>query len=372
MIERKMEYRGSKSEYFNSVKEQRVDGHKRVNFTHLRYALMGSERNYQIRILSNHLITLRKSYTSLSTIPLNNLSVNLDPWYITGFSDGESNFTVRIFKSNTVKVGWAVQPVFQIGLHKKDLDLLKKIKAFFDVGEIYHKEKSCNYVVQNLISLNLIVNHFERYPLLTKKCEDFILFSRIVTLVNKKEHFTLSGLHEIISIKASMNLGLSADMKTYFPNITPVIRPKRTDEELLNSNIDPHWMVGFTDAEGCYSIRITKSLTTKTGYQVQLRYQITQHSIDKVFMNSLANFWGCGKVFLRYRENKVDFQILKLKDLTDKVIPLFQRVPLQGVKSIDFSDFNKAVEIMKTKKHLTNEGLDLLHKLKVGMNRGRE
>jgi hypothetical protein len=37
-----------------------------------------------------------------------------------------------------------------------------------------------------------------------------------------------------------MNLGLSADMKTYFPNITPVIRPKRTDEELLNSNIDPH------------------------------------------------------------------------------------------------------------------------------------
>ena len=371
MLERKMEYRGSKSEYLNSVKEQRVDGHKCVNFTHLRYALMGFERNYQIRIPSNHLITLRKSYTSLSTIPLNNLSVNLDSWYITGFSDGESNFTVRIFKSNTVKVGWAVQPVFQIGLHKKDLDLLKKIQAFLGVGEIYHKEKSCNYVVQNLRSLNVIVNHFERYPLLTKKCEDFILFSRIVTLINKKEHFTLSGLHEIISIKASMNLGLSADLKTYFPNITPVIRPKRTDEELLNSNLDPAWVVGFTDAEGCFSIKITKSLTTKTGYQVQLRYQITQHSIDKVFMNSLVNFWGCGKVFLRYRENKVDFQILKFKDLTDKVIPLFQRVPLQGVKSRDFTDFSKAVEILKIKKHLTNEGLDLLHKLKVGMNKGR-
>lgn len=133
-----------------------------------------------------------------------------------------------------------MQPVFQIGLHKKDLGLLKKIKAFFAVGEIYHKEKSCNYVVQDLKSLNVIVNHFERYPLLTKKCEDFILFSRIVTLVNKKEHLTLSGLHEIISIKASINLGLSADLKTYFPNITPVVRPKRTDEELLNSKIDPH------------------------------------------------------------------------------------------------------------------------------------
>ena len=61
MLERKMEYRGSKSEYLNSVKEQRVDGHKCVNFMHLRYALMGFKRNYQIRILSNHLITLRKS-----------------------------------------------------------------------------------------------------------------------------------------------------------------------------------------------------------------------------------------------------------------------------------------------------------------------
>jgi len=41
-------------------------------------------------------------------------------------------------------------------------------------------------------------------------------------------------------------------------------------------------MAGFVSAEGCFSIRITKSLTTKSGYQVQLRFQITQHSIDKL------------------------------------------------------------------------------------------
>jgi len=49
-------------------------------------------------------------------------------------------------------------------------------------------------------------------------------------------------------------------------------------------------MVGFTDGEGCFSVRITNSPTTKTGYQVQLRFQVTQHSIDKVFMNSLEKF----------------------------------------------------------------------------------
>ena len=58
---------------------------------------------------------------------------------------------------------------------------------------------------------------------------------------------------------------------------------------------------------GCFSIRITKSLTLKSGYQVQLRFKITQHVIDKVFISSFETFWGCGKVY--FREDKVDFQM---------------------------------------------------------------
>jgi hypothetical protein len=381
--ERTMEYRGSKSAIFEkiAVKEQRVDGHRCINsrLIHLRYALMGFERNYQIRIPSNQLITLRRSYSSIrecetSHINLYNQSKfhNLNPWYLTGFSDGESNFTVRIFKSNTTKLGWTIQPVFQIMLHKRDLDLLKKIQGYFGVGEIYHKEQASNYTVQSLKGIKVIINHFEKYPLFTKKREDFILFTQIVNLMDQKEHLTLSGLHKIISLRASMNLGLSPILKTAFPDIIPAIRPKRSDEFLLNSTLDPNWVVGFTDAEGCFTVKISKSLSTKTGLQVQLRYQITQGIIDKVFMNNLAAFWGCGKVFLRFKQGKVDFQILKFKDLTEKVVPLFQNIPLEGTKQKDFEDFCKAVEIMKQKGHLTNEGISLLYKLKIGMNKGRE
>jgi hypothetical protein len=118
--------------------------------------------------------------------------------------------------------------------------LLEKIQTFLGVGEIYHKEESSNYMVQSLKDLNVIINHFNNYPLLTKKCEDFKLFSQIVTLIHKKEHLTLSGLQKIISIKASMNNGLTALLKTAFPDITPAIRPNRSDEELLNSTVDPY------------------------------------------------------------------------------------------------------------------------------------
>jgi hypothetical protein len=40
------------------------------------------------------------------------------------------------------------------------------------------------------------------------------------------------------------------------------------------------------------------------------------------------------------------FQVTNFSDLTNKIIPLFQKDPLQG-------DFVKVVELMKNKSHLT-------------------
>lgn len=131
-------------------------------------------------------------------------------------------------------------------------------------------------------------------------------------------------------------------------------------------------MVGFTDGEGCFSVGITKSLFIKTGFQVQLRFRITQHNIDTILMQSLIKFFGCGKVFERSNENKVDIHIVKFGDLVNNVIPLFKKIPLQGEKSKDFLDFCKAVEIIKAKEHLTTKGLNDLRLIKGAMNRGRQ
>ena len=37
--------------------------------------------------------------------------------------------------------------------------------------------------------------------------------------MNNKEHLTIEGLHKIVAIKASLNLGLSNELKTSFSNI---------------------------------------------------------------------------------------------------------------------------------------------------------
>ena len=56
MTERKIDNRGSKPVTFYknniTVKEQRVDGNRYKGYTPIRCTLMGFERNYQIKILS--------------------------------------------------------------------------------------------------------------------------------------------------------------------------------------------------------------------------------------------------------------------------------------------------------------------------------
>ena len=81
------------------------------------------------------------------------------------------------------------------------------------------------YEVQSLKDLLLIINHFENYPLVTQKLADYILFKQAVELLARKEHLTLNGIRKLVSIKASINLGLSSALESAFPNIIPVERP---------------------------------------------------------------------------------------------------------------------------------------------------
>nr|YP_009558612.1 hypothetical protein [Capillidium heterosporum]AZZ06712.1 hypothetical protein [Capillidium heterosporum] len=96
----------------------------------------------------------------------------LNPYYITGFADGESNFTIIITKNKSLKVGYRVQPSFQINLHKKDINLLNKIKSFWAVGKIYEQKESCIYVVNSFKDLPVIIEHLDKYPLITQKQAD--------------------------------------------------------------------------------------------------------------------------------------------------------------------------------------------------------
>jgi hypothetical protein len=95
--ENKMGDRGSKSDLnFKSVKEQRVDGSCFGLYSKLRCTLMGFERNYPFKILSKQLNN--KTYST--SIFKKDIKPELNPWFITGFTDAEGSFSILIYPDN--------------------------------------------------------------------------------------------------------------------------------------------------------------------------------------------------------------------------------------------------------------------------------
>ena len=290
----------------------------------------------------------------------------LEPWFVTGFTDAEGCFSINITKSETHKIGFKVELCFYLCLNKKDKVLLEWIKKFFEVGSITnHKAQALQYRVSSIKDLAKIIDHFDKYPLITQKLGDYFLFKEVFNIINRKEHLMIEGLQSIINIRASANLGLSDKLKAAFPNVVPVDRP------LVKNQIirDPNWLAGFTAGEGCFMVLIKKSATTKLGETVNLAFKLTQNSRDEQLMRSLIKYLHCGQVYSV--GNWLDFKVTKFDDIIKKIIPFFQKHPIHGVKMHDLADFCQVAEMMKVKKHITLEGLEQIRKIKAGMNRGR-
>lgn len=141
--------------------------------------------------------------------------------------------------------------------------------------------------------------------------------------------------------------------------------------DIKNKKIpDPNWLAGFTSAEGCFFIDIKNSLSTKLGKTVQLKFTLVQHTRDEKLMRSFLEYLGCGNIY-KSRESFI-FVVTKLDDLAHKILPLFQYYPVLGVKALDFEGFSTVVNMIKAKKHLTEEGLEEIKQIKVGTNKGRK
>ena len=101
--------------------------------------------------------------------------------------------------------------------------------------------------MQAIKDLDVILNHFNRYPLITKKHADYLLFKLAINLIKEKAHLNLEGLRKLIAIRASLNWGLPSDLEATFTGVITYPRSKVTDISIK----DPQWLVGFASTEGC-------------------------------------------------------------------------------------------------------------------------
>ena len=178
----------------------------------------------------------------------------------------------------------------------------------------------------------------------------FLLFKEIFTKLQNKEHLTEIGLQNIINIKASLNWGITDELKLAFPNTVVIERPLITDFEIPH----PQWIAGFSTGEGCFLVNLRKSNSHRLGYQVMLVFKLTQHLRDKQLLKNFESCLGCGKYYLGSKGDYGDFKVWAIEDILNKVIPFFEKYPIQGEKLKDFLDFCKVASGQRTYVSLLN------------------
>jgi len=103
----------------------------------------------------------------------------LDPWYVTGFADGEASFTYS-------RSGRQLALYFAVKLTATDSPLLEQLQAFFGVGRLYQVKASAKtatmYRVTRHDELPRITDHFDRYPLQGEKRRGYVIWREMVQL----------------------------------------------------------------------------------------------------------------------------------------------------------------------------------------------
>ena len=187
----------------------------------------------------------RRFYSTSKEAAQEKIMNKLNPWFVTGFTDAEGCFIITILRNPcsdaSTKTGWKVQARFTISLHKKDMALMGLIKSYFGGrGNISKEYKNIiKYEITSIQDLiNVIIPHFEKFPLKTQKKADYILWKKAIELMQNKEHLRIEGLRHILALKASLNLGLSVELKEAFPGIIPIGRSSLQDL-LMKKSLTP-------------------------------------------------------------------------------------------------------------------------------------
>ncbi|MBI3685091.1 LAGLIDADG family homing endonuclease [Candidatus Azambacteria bacterium] len=143
------------------------------------------------------------------------------------------------------------------------------------------------------------------------------------------------------------------------------------------------WIVGFVDAEGCFSINFIKQPDRqernrmrkgyKTGYQVAYEFAVVQGAKSLKSLEKIRDFFGIGNIYINkrydnHKEHLYRYCVRKRDDLRNVIVPFFKEHKLQTSKRYDFDQFVRCLNLIEKGEHLTKNGLIKIARITETMN----
>ena len=124
-----------------------------------------------------------------------------------------------------------------------------------------------------------------------------------------------------------------------------------------NKNLQPWFVTGLVDGEGCFSVSFTLRKRLKIGIETRPSFSISLNRRDLVLIKKVHTFFGCGAVRYSKSDRTYKYEVRSIKDLITKILPHFQRYSLQGEKSKDFTIFQEICKDIHANHHLSKKFL---------------
>jgi LAGLIDADG endonuclease len=267
-------------------------------------------------------------------------------YYLAGLLEGDGNISIPALGNTTLNRIFNPRIVFTS--HKNNLHLYAYLQdKLSGIGRFQLvNNNTIRYIIGDIKGIMLIIN-------------------KISNKLRTPKNITLNKLIDFMNTKYNLSF-----------------KPSTLDKSNL---LDNYWFAGFTEADGCFYIKIVeskpKSETRKRSVSenISLRFRLDQRLYDKptsstmlFIMEEIAKclFSNLDK----HKTSKGD-EILSItvasKDKLKIIVNYFNKYSLLGTKYIDYTDWEKVYYMIVNGEHITETGRSEIKLIKSNMNKKR-
>ena len=130
----------------------------------------------------------------------------------------------------------------------------------------------------------------------------------------------------------------------------------------MTKKLPGDYVAGFVDGEGCFILNFRRDIRHDRGKRSGIKpvyfywdigFAIVLREDDKEILEEIKNTLGCGRVTGPNAKGQVRFQTTDINDLSDKMVPFFEKYQLYAKKKFDFNLWKEAVNIFKRNQRLS-------------------
>jgi hypothetical protein len=128
----------------------------------------------------------------------------------------------------------------------------------------------------------------------------------------------------------------------------------------------PSYISGFVDGEGCFMVSFSRREKMRIGWETKPSFSVSQNADRAQLLFAMRDYFGAG--FMRQDKKTLKYEVRKLDDLLEKVIPHFDAFPLFSAKQEDFLLFREVCFLVKQGVQHTPDGLKKVVEYAFAMN----